>query len=84
MDITTLALRYSSLCEDLKQRMSASGKWTGLPALLDELDAVRRLYRSQVAAFLQVDLLQVNHSGVADHRHAPDAPHFRYHGALVL
>jgi hypothetical protein len=79
MDITSLATRYDSLCKELRQRMSASSKWTGLPALLDEIHAVRCLYRSQVAGFLTAP-----DSDPAVLHHQMERPQFRYHGSLVL
>jgi hypothetical protein len=79
MDITSLATRYETLCKELRQRMSASSKWTGLPALLDEIHAVRCLYRSQVAGFLLTP-----DSDPAVLRHQMERPQFRYHGSLVL
>lgn len=83
MDITCLATplatRYDTLCKELRQRMSASSKWTGLPALLDEIHAVRCLYRSQVASFLVTP-----ESDASAHRHQMEMSRFRYHGSLVL
>jgi hypothetical protein len=79
MDITALATRYDTLCKELRQRMTESSKWTGVPALLDEIHGVRCLYRKQVTGFLMAD-------DAADraHHHQADKPHFRYHGSLVL
>ena len=78
MDITSIAARYVTLCKQLLQRMSASSKWIGLPALLDEIHAVRCLHRSQVAGFIVV-----SESGDVPHRHQLEKPQFRYHGSLV-
>ena len=79
MDITTLALRYDSLCMDLKRRMTASSKWTGLPALLDEIHTVRCMYRSQVAVFMRS-----SETASGGHQSPSEHPSFRYHGSLVL
>ncbi len=79
MDITSLAARYEALLKELRQRMSASSKWTGLPALLDEIHAVRCLYRILVA-----DFIGSPESDGAVLRHQMEKPHFRYHGSLVL
>ena len=79
MDITTLALRYDSLCMDLKRRITQSSKWTGLPALLDEIHTVRCQYRNQVAIFMRS-----NATATGGHQSACEKPTFRYHGSLVL
>ena len=78
MDITALAIRYDTLCKELRQRMSASSKWTGVPALLDEIHSVRCLYRSQVTGFLMP-----SQSEDVTPQHA-EKQQFRYHGSLVL
>lgn len=79
MDIASLAVRYDALCKELRQRMSASSKWTGLPALLDEIHAVRCSYRSEATS-----LGVIAEAGDLAHRHQLEKPHFRYHDSLVL
>jgi hypothetical protein len=50
MDIIKIAQRYQSLFDEIKLRMNCKGKWTGLPALLDEMHGLRCEHR---AAFAQ-------------------------------
>jgi hypothetical protein len=78
MDIAALTKRYDTLCKELRHLMSASNKWTGLPALLDEMHAVRCLYRSRATgSFVSSD------AETGAHHHQKKQP-FRYHGSLVL
>jgi hypothetical protein len=79
MDMTLLATHYDSLCKELRHRMTASSKWTGVPALLDEIHEVRCLYRKQVTGFLVPA-----ESGTGAHHAQPEKQQFRYHGSLVL
>jgi hypothetical protein len=79
MDIALLSTRYDTLCKELRQRMTASSKWTGVPALLDEIHEVRCLYRSHVTGFL----LPAESDIGANHPHT-GKQQFRYHGSLVL
>jgi len=46
MDVANTLNRYKLLLEEVKRRMTRSGKWAGLPGLLDELHALRRQYET--------------------------------------
>ncbi len=46
MNSTQIALRYQALFDDMKRRMNSTGKWRGLPALLDEMHALRCAHRA--------------------------------------
>ena len=58
MDTAKIALRYQSLFDEIKRRMNATGKWKGLPALLDEMHALRCEHR---AAFARSQLSRMPH-----------------------
>lgn len=49
-----ISRQYARVRDDLKQQMSTSRKWRSLPALLDELHALRQQY---LAARRSLDLL---------------------------
>ncbi len=49
MDTTKIALRYQALFEEMKRRMNCTEKWKGLPALLDEMHALRCEHRAASA-----------------------------------
>jgi hypothetical protein len=46
MDTTKIAQRYQILFDEIKRRMDCTGKWKGLPALLDEMHALRCEHRA--------------------------------------
>ena len=41
MDTAKIAQRYQTLLDEIKRRMTCTDKWNGLPALLDEMHALR-------------------------------------------
>jgi hypothetical protein len=49
MDTTKIALRYQTLFDEIKRRMKCTDKWRGLPALLDEMHALRCEHRAAFA-----------------------------------
>lgn len=44
MHPNSISRQYACLRDDLRQQMSATRKWRSLPALLDELHALRQQY----------------------------------------
>jgi hypothetical protein len=50
MDAASIACRYKLLIAEIGRRMSASGKWAGLPGLLDELHSLRCQYQAAKAS----------------------------------
>ncbi|TDP64093.1 hypothetical protein [Roseateles toxinivorans] len=48
-DSTQIAARHKQLREELKQRLADTGKWTGLPHLLDELHALKHQHAAALA-----------------------------------
>jgi hypothetical protein len=45
MDVLSISYRYDLVRAEIRQRLTPSGKWLGLPGLLDELDSLRIEYR---------------------------------------
>lgn len=50
MDMIAIRERYHALKAELKRQITASGKWVLVPALLDELNTLRRQYETSLAA----------------------------------
>jgi hypothetical protein len=48
MDTTKIAERYETLFNEIKRRMTCTGKWKGLPALLDEMHSLRCEHRAEL------------------------------------
>jgi len=48
-DRTQIAARHQQLREELKQRLADTGKWRGLPRLLDELHALKHQHTAALA-----------------------------------
>jgi hypothetical protein len=46
MDVKDITQRYALLREELRRRMSVTGKWHGVPGLLDELHSLRCAYNT--------------------------------------
>lgn len=49
MDVESITQRHGLLLEELKRRISALGRWNGVPALLDELHSLRCAYNAALA-----------------------------------
>jgi hypothetical protein len=48
MDTTEIAQRYQTLLCEMKRRMNCTGKWKDLPALMDEMHALRCEHRAEL------------------------------------
>nr|WP_316639754.1 hypothetical protein [uncultured Roseateles sp.] len=48
-DSTQIAARHQQLRAELKQHLAETGKWAGLPRLLDELHALRHQHDAALA-----------------------------------
>ena len=44
-----IATRHQELRDELKSRLADTGKWTGLPRLLDDLHALKHQHEEAVA-----------------------------------
>jgi hypothetical protein len=60
MDTFHIAQRYQTLFDEIKRRMRCTNKWKGMPALLDEMHALRCEHRAALAMnWVPVDALAV-------------------------
>jgi hypothetical protein len=50
MNVCSITYRYALLRAEIQRRLTNSGKWSGLPGLLDELNALRSQYQANTRA----------------------------------
>ncbi len=50
MNVCSISYRYALLRAEIQRRLTNSGKWSGLPGLLDALNALRSEYQATVRA----------------------------------